>query len=124
MTADIKEKVAGVQNIDIRKLVAYAIAGAGMQYASEYVTRRVSDEEMDALKLQFRQWLNGSDPKEFYRKLFVKNGYRCEEVPNRWFVRYEIGFSYCYGASTAELFCPAATYSSPGLSLNAADVSS
>lgn len=80
VTADIKEKLAGAQNVDVRKLVAYAIAGAGMQYASAEILSKVSDEEMDALKVQFRQWLNGSKPKDFYRNMFVTNLYRCEEV--------------------------------------------
>lgn len=63
----------------IRKLVAYAIAGAGFQNMDKYV-KEFTVDDLDRLNRLFRKWLDGRKVVAFFRLLFERLNYSCNEV--------------------------------------------
>ncbi|KAH7696739.1 Protein DEL-7 [Aphelenchoides avenae] len=66
----------------IRKLVAYAIAGAGFQNMDKYV-KEFTVDDLDRLNRLFRKWLDGRKVVAFFRLLFERLNYSCNELFDR-----------------------------------------
>lgn len=84
VAARIRRLLPALESDELRKLVAYAIMGAGMIN----VHRLLDDlpkEGFDRIRRHFRTWLDGRDVNEFYSELFEANGYKCREV--KWLER-------------------------------------
>lgn len=80
VTIDIKRRFPALSSTQIKLLVGYGVAGAGMANAMRPLLN-ISNVETDQTRTRFRVWLDGRNLTQFNHNLFVTNGYRCEQVP-------------------------------------------
>ncbi|KAH7707768.1 Protein DEL-7 [Aphelenchoides avenae] len=67
---------------DIRHMVAYAIAGAGIRDMEDVLKPLTVASQMRLNRL-FRKWLGKRSYEAFYKTMFEMNGYRCDEMFHR-----------------------------------------
>lgn len=75
----VAERLPGLEENVIRQLVAYAIAGAGIDNMDR-VLKRVNETELARLRALFESWKGDRSSSSFYDTLFSTYGYTCEEV--------------------------------------------
>uniref|UniRef100_A0A915DD72 Uncharacterized protein n=1 Tax=Ditylenchus dipsaci TaxID=166011 RepID=A0A915DD72_9BILA len=85
---DIGKKLPRMDRITLARLMAFAIAGAGFNNV-DTVLKQVTPDEMTKLSSLFRRWKGSRTLVEFYKDLFEKYGYKCEEFLAKCFYGYE-----------------------------------
>ncbi|CAD5209576.1 unnamed protein product [Bursaphelenchus okinawaensis] len=76
---DIRKRMKNMTEGEMDKLIGYAMADAGFVNMDEFVKNMTDDQHKEKTKL-LNQWKGRRTPDKFYRDLFQKFGYKCEEM--------------------------------------------
>ncbi|KAI6197828.1 hypothetical protein M3Y94_01271000 [Aphelenchoides besseyi] len=85
---EIRKKIPHLTPIDAGNLISFAIAGAGF-HNMEPVILRFTSLKNQRLSSHFLRWKGNRPYKKFYDDLFIKYGYKCEDLFRACYIGYD-----------------------------------
>ncbi|KAI6190925.1 1-Cys peroxiredoxin [Aphelenchoides bicaudatus] len=85
---EIKNRIPHITRLEAGNLISFAIAGSGFHNMEEIIYR-LSPLHYQRLNAHFERWKGSRTYKQFYDDLFLKYGYKCEDLFHSCYIGYQ-----------------------------------